>query len=93
MTAAVGHGRHLAEGALDALRWHWDGACDFGWDGARCVARRAGTGDLVSAPTPEALDGAAGRDYCARPVPRGPATGRGPSPCPVTTRGAGQAVE
>jgi hypothetical protein len=78
MTAAVGHGRHLAEGALDALRWHWDGAYDFGWDGARCFARRADTGELVSAPTPEALNGAVGRDYCVRPVPRDlpPARGR-----------------
>jgi hypothetical protein len=68
VTALGEHGRHLAEGALEALRWHWDRAYDFGWDGAKCVARRADTGELVTAPTPETLNGAVRPDHCARPV-------------------------
>ena len=56
--------------ALATLRWHWDGAYQFGWDGTKCFARSADTGELVTAPTPDALAEAVRHDYCARPVPR-----------------------
>ena len=63
------HGRHLVEGALEALRWHWDGAYDFVWGGARCVARRADTGVLVTAPTPEGSMARSGANTVPGPSP------------------------
>jgi len=64
------HEYRKVHSALGDLRWHWDGAYDFGWDGVKCFAVRADTGELVTAPTPEALAEAVRHDYCARPVPR-----------------------
>jgi hypothetical protein len=56
--------------ALGVLRWHWDGAYQFGWDGAKSFAVRADTRELVTAPTPEGLAVAVRCDYRKRPVPR-----------------------
>jgi hypothetical protein len=50
MTAQGEHGRHLIEGAIGSLRWHLGRVYDFGRDGAKCFARRAGIEELVAEP-------------------------------------------
>ena len=52
------------------LRWHWDGAYQFGHDGTAYWARRADTGDVLSHPELAEFREMVRMDYCHRPVPR-----------------------
>ena len=70
MTPWEEHEYRQIQSALGDLRWHWDGAYRFGWDGVKCFAVRADTSEMVTAPTPEELAEAVRLDYCAKPVPR-----------------------
>lgn len=57
--------------ALEALRWHWDGAYEFRVEGAMWVAERADGLGVVTASGAEELADKVHADYVARPVPRG----------------------
>jgi len=53
-----------------SLRWHWDGAYQFGHDGQRYWARRADNGATLSDPDLLAFREMVRMDYCRQPVPR-----------------------
>ena len=55
-----------------SLRWHWDGAYEFGHDGAAYWARRADNGATVSETDLLTFREAVLMDYCRQPVPRAP---------------------
>ncbi len=46
------------------LRWHWDGAYEFGWDGQQYWARRADNGASLSAPDLPTFTWMVRLDYC-----------------------------
>jgi hypothetical protein len=54
------------------LRWHWDGAYQFGHDGYRFWARRADNGNVISDPDLSTFRKMVRMDYCHHPVPRAP---------------------
>ncbi len=54
-----------------SLRWHWDGAYEFGWDGQRYWARRTDNGAVLSEADLLAFRELVRQDYCRQPVPRG----------------------
>ena len=60
----------LARQALEALRWHWDGAYEFRVEGATWIAERADGLGVITAPDAEVLADKVHADYRARPVPR-----------------------
>ncbi|HUY50120.1 MAG TPA: hypothetical protein VMV92_31185 [Streptosporangiaceae bacterium] len=52
------------------MRWHWDGAYEFGHDGQRYWARRTDSGTVITEADLLAFREAVRLDYCRRPVPR-----------------------
>ena len=57
------------------LRWHWDGAYQFGHDGYRFWARRTDNGNVISDPDLPTFRQVIRMDYIRHPVPRDPAPG------------------
>jgi hypothetical protein len=62
----------LARHAMEALRFHWDGAYVFRTDGPQWIAERTDGLGVVTASGPGELAEAVQKDYRARPVPREP---------------------
>lgn len=60
----------LARQALEALRWHWDGAYEFRVQGGVWVAERTDGLGVITAPGAPELADKVQADYRARPVPR-----------------------
>jgi hypothetical protein len=56
--------------ALADLRWHWDGAYQFGHDGQRYWARRSDNGLTISDPDPATFRELVRLDYIRQPVLR-----------------------
>jgi hypothetical protein len=52
------------------LRWHWDGAYQFGHDGTRYWARRADNGEVIGDPDLFTFREMIRLDYCHKPVTR-----------------------
>jgi hypothetical protein len=52
------------------LRWHWDGAYEFGHDGTRYWARRADNDQIIGDPDLLTFREMIRLDYCHRPVPK-----------------------
>jgi hypothetical protein len=64
------------EHALADMRWHWDGAYQFGHDGVRYWARRGDNGAAMSHPDLAAFRELVRRDYIRQPVARDLPSGR-----------------
>ena len=56
------------------LRWHWDGAYEFGHDGQQYWARRADNGEIIGDPDLLAFRKMIRLNYHDHPVPRAPQT-------------------
>ena len=54
------------------LRWHWDGAYEFGHDGRRYWARRVDNGEVIGDPDLPTFRMMIRLNYCEHPIPRDP---------------------
>ena len=68
--------RELHRRALECadLRWHWDGAYEFGHNGQQYWARRADTGEIIGNPDLPTFRKMIRLNYHEHPVPRDPQT-------------------
>jgi hypothetical protein len=68
--------RERASACAD-LRWHWDGAYEFGHDGQQYWARRVDNGEVIGDPDLPAFRKMIRLNYHEHPVPRDPWTSGG----------------
>jgi hypothetical protein len=74
MTPAEESEAHQRTSECADLRWHWDGAYEFGHDGQQYWARRADNGEIIGDPDLLAFRKMIRLNYHHHPVPRAPQT-------------------
>lgn len=68
------HEAHQRASECADLRWHWDGAYEFGHDGQQYWARRADNGEIIGNPDLLTFRKMIRLNYHEHPVPRDPQT-------------------
>ena len=77
MTPAQEREVHQRASECADLRWHWDGAYEFGHDGQQYWARRADNGEIIGDSDLLAFRKMIRLNYHEHPVPRASQTGGG----------------